>query len=91
MFIFESEFTFLCKSSRGLESQKPVLAIITAGGRVSVMSRCSYLSTGVGGGLELRETMLPGQGAPDKDRQASLIGGGTSCEHLEIFRAPTHP
>lgn len=51
----EQMLTFLCKSSRGLESQKPVLAMVTAGDRVPVAGRCSYLSTDVGGGLEQRE------------------------------------
>lgn len=49
----------MCKSSRGLESQKPVLAMVTAGDRVPVPGRCSYLSTGVGGCLEQRAAMLP--------------------------------
>lgn len=47
----EQTLTFLCKSSRGLESQKPVLAMVSAGDSVSVSGRCSYLSTGVSGGL----------------------------------------
>jgi len=53
--------TFLCKSSRVLasqrpvlESQQPVLAMITAGDRVPEPGRSSYLSTGVAGGLEQR-------------------------------------
>lgn len=48
-----ARFTFLCKSNRGLESQNPVLAMVTsAGGQGSVSGRCSYLSTVVGGGLK---------------------------------------
>lgn len=50
-----TELTFMCKSSRGLESQNPVLAMVAAGGRVLCPGRCSYLPTGVCGGLERRE------------------------------------
>lgn len=47
-----TEQTFLCKSSRGLVSQNPVLAMVTAEDRGLMHGRCSYLSTGVDGGLE---------------------------------------
>ena len=50
----------MCKSSSGLDSQKPVLAMVTAGDGVPEPGRCSYLSTSVDGGLEQRAAMLPG-------------------------------
>lgn len=62
----EHTLTFLCKSSRGLESQKPVLAIVTAGDRVPVSGRCSYLITNVGGGLEQRRAAMLPRTAADK-------------------------
>lgn len=54
--------TFLCKSSRGLVSQKPVLAMLTGADRVPVSGLCSYLTTGCRRrpGAE-RAAMLPGQ------------------------------
>ncbi|MEQ2207408.1 hypothetical protein XENOCAPTIV_011909 [Xenoophorus captivus] len=47
--------TFLCKSNRGLESQNPVLAIVTAGGRVPVPGPLQLLTAGFSGGLRDRE------------------------------------
>lgn len=71
------EQTFLCKSSRGLVSQNPVLAMVTAEDRGLMHGRCSYLSTGVDGGLEQSRAART---AINKDRWAHWLGRGQWCD-----------
>lgn len=81
-------FTFLCKSSRGLESQKPVRAM-AAGDKIPASSRCSYLH-GVGGGLEPRgERCGPRPGA-HKARGAGE-GGATGSQSGQVTATISGP
>ena len=85
--------TLLCKSSRGLGSETPVLAMVTAGDRVPVPGRCSYLSTGVDGGLEQRERpCCPERAAHiDRwDRWTPLIGTHTHAPALPVHALKIH-
>lgn len=68
--------TFLCKSSRGLESQKPVLAMVKAEDRVPVPAAAATYPR-VSAVVWNRERRHAAWTAADKYRWATLIGVGT--------------
>lgn len=83
-----SAFTFLCKSSRGLESQKPVRAM-AAGDKIPALSRCSYLH-GVGGGLEPRGYRCGPRPGAHKARGAGE-GGATGSQSGQVTATISGP